>query len=86
MNSSQLFYDLAMVLSDGSDMLKQEGTYIGAAVGVVKSAATGIIGLGGNVMGYIGSGAQYLTGAAGTGSGQNNQNEMNQNMAGGSSN
>lgn len=53
------------MLTDGSDKLKligSEGSLIDQSVNMVKSAATGLIGVGGNMLGYIGTGASYLTG------------------------
>jgi len=53
------------VLTDGSDSLKEvgkDGTYIKKTVNVVNKVATGLMGIGGTALGYVSSGAQYLTG------------------------
>ena len=59
-NASNLNKTLSAVLSDGSETLKQvgkDGTYTNMTINVVKSAASGLYGIGGAAAGYISSGA-----------------------------
>jgi hypothetical protein len=63
--ASKLNKNLSQVLFDGSETLQEvgkDGTMIKMTVNAVTTAATGLMGIGGKALGFVSTGAQYLTG------------------------